>query len=61
MTRGRSAPENANLVFLYLAPMVVLPGLALHFFVDHKQGMRDVGRLPALKQPAEVQVVVTGQ
>ena len=38
--------SNANLVFLYLTPMVVLPALALHFCVDHKRGMRAIGRLP---------------
>ena len=34
------------MVFLYLTPMVVLPALALHFCVDHKRGMRAIGRLP---------------
>ena len=38
--------SNANVVFLYLTPMVVLPALALHFCVDHKRGMRAIGRLP---------------
>lgn len=38
--------SNANMVFLYLTPMVVLPALALHFCVDHKRGMRAIGRLP---------------
>ena len=26
--------------------MVLLPALALHFCVDHKRGMRAIGRLP---------------
>ena len=37
---------NPYLVFCYLAPMVLLPALALQFLVDHKRGMAAVGRVP---------------
>ena len=42
-----SNASNANLVFVYLAPMVLLPALALHFGVDHKRGKKAVGRTAA--------------